>query len=149
MKKIILPVLILAAAGIIFAYHNPARQNTPEPWTTNQLLEPAALAATINNPSAAKPVIFSIGPAGLIKGATDIGPANEDDNLEKLKNELSKLPKNTAIVVYCGCCPFEHCPNIRPAFKLLNQMGFTNQKLLNLSDNLRVDWISKGYPMAD
>ncbi len=68
-------------------------------------------------------------------------------NLLKWKNELQKLPRNTDIVIYCGCCPFEHCPNIRPAFKLLNDMGFTNQKLLNLSHNLKADWIDKGYPI--
>jgi len=51
-------------------------------------------------------------------------------------------------VIYCGCCPFEHCPNVRPAFQLLNEMKFTNQKLLNLSTNLKTDWIDKGYPVA-
>jgi thiosulfate/3-mercaptopyruvate sulfurtransferase len=52
------------------------------------------------------------------------------------------------IVFYCGCCPFNHCPNVRPAFKVLKQMGFTNFKLLNLPENLKVNWINIGGQMA-
>lgn len=59
----------------------------------------------------------------------------------------NNLNRNTEIVLLCGCCPFEHCPNIRPSFELMNEMKFTNHKLLNLSHNLKVDWIDKGYPM--
>jgi hypothetical protein len=49
--------------------------------------------------------------------------------------------------VYCGCCPFEKCPNIRPAFNLMKAMGFSNGKLLNLPTNLKQNWIAKGYPV--
>jgi hypothetical protein len=89
-----------------------------------------------------------VGPAGLIKDAVDMGVAHEKENLDKLKEFLSKEKRDRQIVIYCGCCPFERCPNIRPAFKLLNDMKFTNQKLLNLSHNLKADWINYGYPMA-
>ena len=43
--------------------------------------------------------------------------------------------------------PYKNCPNVRPAFTLLNEMKFTNHKLLDLPANLKVDWIDKGYPM--
>lgn len=118
-----------------------------EPWTEKQLMQPAELAAIINNPTATKPLIYSIGFEGGITGSVEFGPVKEDSNLAKFKAALSKLPKDANIVIYCGCCPFEHCPNIRPAFRLLNDMHFTNQKLLNLSHNLKADWIDKGYPM--
>jgi hypothetical protein len=36
---------------------------------------------------------------------------------------------------------------VRPAFKLLNDLQFTNAKLLDLSHNLKADWIDKGYPV--
>ena len=58
------------------------------------------------------------------------------------------IPKDTKVVVYCGCCPFEHCPNVRPAIDVLKEMKFTNYYLLNLSHNLKTDWIDKGYPTA-
>lgn len=118
-----------------------------EPWRTDQLMQPADLARVINDASAPKPAIFNIGPAGRIKGSVDIGATGEADNLKQLKAELAKLPRNTEVVIYCGCCPFANCPNIRPAFQLLQQMKFTNAHLLNIPKNLRVDWISKGYPM--
>lgn len=117
-----------------------------EPWTANQLMPPAELAKIINDKDAHQPIVFSIGPGAIVKGSIDVGAAKEKGNLKKLKEQLKKLPKDTAIVIYCGCCPFEHCPNIRPAFILLNEMKFSNHKLLNLPKNIKVDWIDKGFP---
>ena len=119
-----------------------------EPWTEKQLMAPADLAAIINDPNEKKPVIICVGPGALIKGSMDMGPANEKVNLEKLKQQLNKLSRDANIVIYCGCCPFEHCPNIRPAFILLNEMKFSNARLLNIVHNLKTDWIAKGYPKA-
>jgi hypothetical protein len=123
-----------------------AQTKSTEPWTEVQLMPLVELAATI---TAGKnlPMIISIGPAAIIKGSIDIGSTGEKGNLDKLKTTLSKVPKDKQILLYCGCCPFKNCPNIRPAFALLNQMKFTNHKLLNLATNIRVDWINKGYPM--
>ena len=123
-------------------------QTNTEPWTPDQLIQPENLAAIINDSSAAKPLIISIGPVGLIKGAIKVGPANEKENLKELKKLLSKEDKKRNIIIYCGCCPFKDCPNIRPAFALLNSMKCTNHKLLNLPHNLKVDWINHGYPMT-
>ena len=122
---------------------------TDEPWRPEQLLEPADLANTIQTPDAAKPLIISIGPAASIKTSVGVGPANEAENLAKLEKLVAKEPKNRAIVIYCGCCPFKNCPNVRPAFTKLSELGFTNHKLLNLSKNLKTDWIDKGYPMVE
>ena len=118
-----------------------------EPWTDKQLKDPAVLAATLSDPKAAQPVILNIGPVQQIKGAVAIGPTSVQDNLDKLKQHLAKLPNDTEVVIYCGCCPFRRCPNIRPAFELLKQMKFTKAKLLNLPSSLNDDWISKGYPL--
>ena len=117
-----------------------------EPWTEKQLMNPEDLAKAINNTSAKRPYIFSIGFDGGIKGSKVMGPSRDRQSLEKFRGELSKLPKDADIVIYCGCCPFKNCPNVRPAFELLNEMKFTNHKLLNLSHNLKVDWIDKGFP---
>jgi thiosulfate/3-mercaptopyruvate sulfurtransferase len=65
-----------------------------------------------------------------------------------MRQQLSKILKDARIVIYCGCCPLEHCPNVRPAFILLNDMKFTNAQLLNLEHNVKTDWIDKGYPQA-
>ncbi|MEI6898671.1 MAG: rhodanese-like domain-containing protein [Bacteroidota bacterium] len=140
-RNLILSILItLSSAGTLFAQNG-------EPWSSKQIMDPASLALTLNDPKAPKPAIFNIGPIEQIKGAIRIGATRDKTNLDALRAQLSKLPKNKAIVIYCGCCPFQRCPNIRPAFELLNELKFTNAKLLNLSTNLNVDWISKGYPM--
>ena len=116
-----------------------------EPWKASQLLAPAVLAEKIQQKAA--PVIISVGPGAVIPNSVDIGMTGNAANYEKLKSYLKGTDKNKEIVVYCGCCPFEHCPNIRPAFTLLNSLGFVNAKLLNLSTNIKTDWINKGYPV--
>ena len=123
-------------------------QNEQEPWTSKQLLEPAKLAEMINGGND-KPLIIDIGPAGVIKGSVEIGAAHDKAKLDKLKELLSSENKERLIVIYCGCCPYKNCPNVRPAFSLLNSLKFTNHWLLDLPHNLKVDWISQGYPMKD
>ena len=122
--------------------------NTKEPWKKSQLLQPSDLASLLNNPKAKKPIIFNIGVMEDIKGARKMGATTEKENLERFKKALKTLPKTSFIVVYCGCCPFDKCPNIRPAITALNQMGFSNARLLNLPFNIKVDWKDKGYPIA-
>ncbi len=49
-------------------------------------------------------------------------------------------------MLYCGCCPWDRCPNVRPAAALLTSMGFTNMKVLHIANNFGADWVAKGYP---
>ncbi|MDB5851756.1 MAG: hypothetical protein JWP29_5508 [Rhodoferax sp.] len=118
------------------------------PWTDSELIEPSVLAAMITKNPANMPVIFNIGAVEDIKGAKHIGAVSNAENMKTLKSNVSALPKNAAIVIYCGCCPFTKCPNIRPAFLELKKWGFTNVKLLNLPVNLKTNWISHGYPLS-
>lgn len=145
-KQLRLLLTVLLIVGI--SVNSIGQGNNIEPWKENQLMPPAELAKIINDKNAHQPIVFSIGPGAIIKGSIDIGPAQEKESLTKLKNELAKLPKDANIIIYCGCCPFEHCPNIRPAFQLLKEMKFTNQRLLSLQKNIKVDWIDKGYPLS-
>jgi len=148
MKTKILIVLFFTLATSVFADNTFTIQSQSDPWTPQQLLAPADLAKVLDNPKEPQPVIFSIGLQAIIKGSIDIGPMTPK-NLNTLKEQLGKLPMHTQIVVYCGCCPFSNCPNVRPAMKLLKEMQFTNYKLLNLPKNVKVDWIDKGYPMVE
>ena len=148
MKKISI-LFLFAITGIALACNGLASQNENDPWTEKQLMPPSELAKIINDSTSIKPIIFGIGFGGGIKGAIDVGPGKEKESIEKLKAELNKLSKDADIVIYCGCCPFKDCPNIRPAFTLLNEMKFTNHKLLNLSQNLKTDWLDKNYPISD
>jgi thiosulfate/3-mercaptopyruvate sulfurtransferase len=132
--------------GFIFISCNKTSTNK-EPWGQSQLIEPSELASIINDTAKKQPIIIDIGFFGGIRNSTRIGPARDEDNLEKLREVLSKYPKDADIVIYCGCCPFKDCPNIRPAFNLLNEMKFTNHKLLDIPHNLKTDWADKGYPL--
>jgi hypothetical protein len=131
----------------IFLFFSCLKTPAQEPitWTSDQLMEPSDLSAAIKAEKNI-PVIFSIGPAAIIPHSKDIGMIKDAENMKKFNDELVGLPKDTQIVIYCGCCPFEHCPNIRPAMQLLKDMKFTNYKLLDLPHNIKIDWINKGLP---
>lgn len=149
MKTKILIFIFFTIATSVFAVRGFSFQGQNDPWTPQQLLAPADLAKILSNPKSPQPIVYSIGMQAIIKGSIDIGPVMMPENLNTLKQKLGKLPKNAQVVVYCGCCPFSRCPNVRPAMKLLKEMQFTNYKLLNLPDNVKVDWIDKGYPMSE
>jgi len=149
MKKYFLPILAVVIIGAIYAFNKFSVQDSNDPWTEKQLMNPADLAKMLNDSSAKLPYIYSIGFGGGIKKSIEFGPAEDKANLEKFKTEISKLSKDADIVIYCGCCPFKNCPNVRPAFNLLKEMKFTNYKLLNLSNNLKTDWLDKGYPITE
>jgi len=136
-KKILLLCIIIYAANV--------HAQNPINWTDKQLMQPATLADIIkNNPKDV--TIISIGPFSTIPGTINIGMVSEEDKMDKFKAELSSLQKDKKIVIYCGCCPYERCPNVRPAINLLQQMKFNNYYLLDLPNNLRINWMDKGYP---
>jgi thiosulfate/3-mercaptopyruvate sulfurtransferase len=146
MKTLKTPVILIVLLFLSLASVRVMSQGG-EPWSDKELMQPAALASMINNPKSQKPVIFNVGPLDDIKGAIRIGSTRDNANLEKMKKALAGVSKDNIVVIYCGCCPFRNCPNIRPAFALLKEQGFKNPRLLNLSQNLKVDWTDYGYPM--
>jgi len=139
MKTIRITLVLVA-----LAFQKVNAQN-PVNWTADQLMKPSELAATLNEGKEI-PVIFSIGPGALIPHSKNIGMIRDEENMKKFKAELAGLSKDVKIVVYCGCCPYEHCPNVRPAVQVLKDMKFTNFKLLDLPHNIKMDWINQGFP---
>jgi hypothetical protein len=112
------------------------------------LVQPADLAAHLS----AKPAIFYVGPNVLyrskhIPASVFAGPGSRADGLELLKKAAADLPRDGEVVIYCGCCPWDRCPNVKPAVDLLKQMGFTRARVLYLPDNFKTNWIDKGYPV--
>lgn len=135
------------AFAAIFAY---AQQD--EPWKKSDLIQPEALAARLNNASAARPAILFVGFPVLYRsshlpGAVLAGPVSKPEGLEALRQAAAKIPRDAEVIIYCGCCPFDRCPNVRPAFSELRKMGFTKVMLLDIPTNMSADWISKGYPV--
>jgi len=124
-----------------------AHAQNPVIWTPGQLMAPATLAGDIKAGTAV-PLIICVGPGAVIPNSIHTGMASEKEGLDSLKAQLSNVPKDRKIVIYCGCCPFEHCPNVRPAINTLKEMNFTNYYLLNIPNNIKKDWIEQGYPVA-
>jgi len=115
----------------------------------SDLIQPAELVKALQ--SRAKPTIFYVGPRLIflqahIPGAEDVGPASKAEGIDKLRRHASSLARDRFVVIYCGCCPWEHCPNIRPAFAELRRLGFTRVKMLYLATSFGSDWVEKGYP---
>lgn len=120
---------------------------------TSQLIAPDVLAKVLQSPKGEKPLLIHVGfhvlyLQGHIPASEYFGPARDPAALEQLRARVKPLPRNTFIVIYCGCCPWDHCPNVKPATDALRAMGFTNVKVLHVADNIATDWIDKGYPIA-
>ncbi|HEV7331576.1 MAG TPA: rhodanese-like domain-containing protein [Flavisolibacter sp.] len=133
-------------AALLFCFFEGSAQK-PVNWTKEQLLEPAALAEKIQSKKDL-PTLISVGPGATIPNSIHIGMTNDAANLASLKTKLRAMPKDASVVIYCGCCPFENCPNVRPAIAALQELKFTKYKLLNIPRNMKADWIDKGYPTA-
>jgi hypothetical protein len=118
-----------------------------DPWKAGELLDPAALASQLKAGNG--PLVYNIGAVEDIPTAKHVGPVSDAKNLAKFKSMIAGVPKNTDVVIYCGCCALTKCPNVRPAYRELKAEGFTNIRVLNLPVNLKTNWIAMGYPLAD
>jgi rhodanese-related sulfurtransferase len=114
------------------------------------LIQPAELLPQFNS-KGDRPILFYIGPNVLfrskhIPGSVFTGPGSNAAGLALLKQATGKFPRDREIVLYCGCCPWDRCPNVQPAIDALKEMGFTKVKALYLPAGFKADWIDKGYP---
>jgi len=128
-----------------------AESGSAETLSSAALIKPAELAKILKSTTGGKPLILQIGFHMLyqqahIPGAEYAGPASDANGRKMLTDRVKSLPHNKEIVLYCGCCPWSHCPNVQPAYALLHSMGFTNVKVLFLVNNFGTDWVYKGYP---
>ena len=124
-----------------------------DPWSASQTIQPSELIKELGeSKGTAKPVIVCIGFRPLyvgahVPGAVFHGAAQSEQGLADLKKWAQGVSRSANLVVYCGCCPLELCPNIRPAFNALRDMGFTNLRVLLLPHDFATDWVEKGYPV--
>src|SRR5712664_1670959 len=143
----LLSVLFFSAGGI-----RGDERKSSDPWSSSQTLQPADLAGELAEKNGTPPTIVYVGfrtlfAGGHIPGASFHGTASTEQGLAELKKWADGLPRSASLVIYCGCCPFEKCPNIRPAFTALNGMGFKKLRVLVLPTNFATDWAGKGYPL--
>jgi thiosulfate/3-mercaptopyruvate sulfurtransferase len=118
-----------------------------DPWTENDLVRPEVVAKDIRTPLLLHVGFDVLYRASRISGSVYAGPGSKPEGIALLKEAVKAQPKDREIVIYCGCCPMEKCPNIRPAFAALHDMGFTRVKVMAIPENLKADWTDKGYPI--
>lgn len=109
------------------------------------------LSRQLADSTAARPALLHVGFAplyrsGHIPGSQYVGPGNRPDGIARLEKALATLPKDAPLVLYCGCCPWQDCPNVRPAFAAAKASGHTQVRVLHVGDNLERDWIDRGLP---
>ncbi len=146
-RKLKIGILLLALLGLTLLFRQAASYSAEM-----DLLQPAELAKELADDKAEKPLIMYVGfanlyRAGHIPGAVFHGTAGSPEGLRALKSRAQKLPRKQRIVLYCGCCPWDRCPNIRPAHKAFREMGFEQIRVLHIPADLRTDWVQKGYPI--
>ncbi len=146
-----LGIAALLAITCLITLASPASlQADSDPWTKAQTVQPADLAKELVNSKSSPTVVFvgfkRLYTAGHIKGAEYHGTAGSEEGLKELTTWAAGLPRSTNLVIYCGCCPLERCPNIRPAFKALQGLGFKNLRVLLLPQDFATDWAGKGLP---
>ena len=148
-----LTVLCAASATLVSAPATRGDEKQPsDPWPSAQALKADDFAHEVSDKSRPSSTIVYVGfrtlfAGGHIPGASLHGSASTDQGLAGLKKWADTLPRSTNLVIYCVFCPFDKCPNIRPAFTALSSMGFKKLRVLVLPTNFATDWADKGYPI--
>ncbi|HYL95125.1 MAG TPA: rhodanese-like domain-containing protein [Terriglobales bacterium] len=118
-----------------------------------QLIQPAELNKVLQGPAKQRPLVIQVGFRTMyeqahVPGSEYVGAASSAEGAKELHQRVEGLPRSSFIVLYCGCCPWSHCPNVQPAYKELRSMGFRNVKVLYIESNFGADWVDKGYPVS-
>lgn len=156
--RIAAPFAALASLCLVLVpVHAAAQWSAPQSASattipTAQLIQPGELNRLLHSGSDEKPLILQVGSQMMfaqahIPGSQYAGPGSQAEGIEHLRGRVAPLPHSRFVVLYCGCCPWNRCPNVGPAYNLLHEMGFTNVKVLYLADSFGSDWVSKGYPV--
>src|ERR1019366_4049600 len=118
----------------------------------SDVMQPAELAKMLHVQDTSPPLLLQVGShvfyaEAHIPGSVYAGAGSQPTGLKMLENMVSSSPKDKLIILYCGCCPWNRCPNVGPAYNKLHDLGFTNVKVLYIANNFGSDWVAKGYPI--
>lgn len=128
----------------------PSEDRERVPWSPGQVVTSAALAKELGE--APPPKVVHVGPPQLFRservpGAVHTGEGGVAEGLAALERWLAPLERDARVVLYCGCCPYRNCPNIRPAFHKAVALGFTRVRVLDLPTRFKEDWTAHGLPV--
>jgi hypothetical protein len=147
-----LATFILICAAALASHVAPAAQPATS-IPADKLIQPAEWAAKLKDGSASKSLMLHVGFKTMfdqahIPGSEYAGPGSSGAGLQVLRDRVASLPRNSSIVIYCGCCPWTRCPNMAGAYDALVQMGFTDVKGIFIEENFGKNWVDQGYPTA-
>ena len=161
-RRSVFALLVSAVVGSLIPFRRvsavppPAAAQSPPAGASaaipaTAVMEPEEFARVLRSKSPEEPMIFQVGfrflyKEGHIPGAEYLGPSSKDDGLRQLRERVASVQKTRTIVLYCGCCPWSKCPNIKPAYEALRGMGFTQVRVLHIDENFGTNWVLKGYP---
>ncbi len=157
MKLAILPVVLAGALwgpAASLAHPYPTRAKAVHARAASGgTIAPRDLLKLMHGPKASRPLVLQVGfkvlyDGGHIPGSTFAGPASSPGGLADLDRVVSGVSRGREIVVYCGCCPWQHCPNVRPALAELHRLGFHDVRALYIPRDFYADWIQQGLPVA-
>lgn len=145
-------LLALALVSLPVAAIHGQEKKAADRWSSSETMQPAQLAKMLTDKYVSLPTVIFVGFRSLYAGghvpdASFHGTASTEQGVSELKTWADSVPRSTELVIYCGCCPMDKCPNIRPAYTALNGMGFKKVRVLILPTSFAVDWADKGYPM--
>ena len=129
-----------------------AKPPEPSPIPAADLINTQDLVKILQSPKGERPLLIYVGfrfpyTQAHLPGSEYYGPAANEATVQQLRKRVEGLARSRFIVVYCGCCPWNHCPNVKPAYAALHNLGFTKLKVLYIPDNLGTDWVNRGYPV--
>jgi hypothetical protein len=144
--------LIFAAPAEPISGALQGKPTEPSPIPAADLINTQDLAKILQSPKGERPLLIYVGfrfpyTQAHLPGSEYYGPAADQAVVQQLRKRVEGLARSRFIVIYCGCCPWSHCPNVKPAYEALHNLGFTKLKVLYISDNLGTDWVNKGYPV--
>jgi len=144
---------LLAAHADAMSSVPQSKSAAPSPIPAAALISPPDLAKVLSSLPSERPIVIYVGfrmpyTQAHIPDSENLGPAATQAALDQLVKRMAELPRDRFVVIYCGCCPWSHCPNVRPAYQALHNHGFRKLKVLYIADNLGTDWVDKGYPVA-
>ena len=153
LRRIYLTLTIISFVSFAFLSNAAIAAQKRTELSASDVIKPQELLKMLSGNPHDRPLVLQVGfsflyESGHVDGAIHAGPAMRPDGIRKLRAAVKKVPKNRMIVIYCGCCPWPECPNIRPAYEILHHLGFTDVKTLYIPINFDKDWIKKGYPIT-
>lgn len=153
LRRIYLTLTAISFVSFAFLSNAAIAAQKSTELSASDVIKPRELMKMLSGNPHDRPLVLQVGfsflyESGHIDGAIHAGPAMRPDGIRKLRAAVKKVPKSRMIVIYCGCCPWPECPNIRPAYELLQHLGFKDVKTLYVPINFDKDWIKKGYPIT-